>query len=403
MPIIYAVIVLFLLYTSLIFYYHISWNSIPLFVPDPDYPSIKISVIIAARNEEENISALLKSVTRQSYHGDLTEIIVVDDHSTDRTAEIVRHFPSVKLVQLTDDPGNSYKKKAIEAGIAASTGDLIVTTDADCIAPTVWLETIAKCKAKTNAVLIVAPVSFIPINKTTPSGVVEPANVVIIKPEDVELMEFGSNANNTILSGFQQLDFLVLQGITGASVYKGIHSMCNGANFAYDKNVFYEVKGFEGIDDIASGDDMLLMHKVGKKYPSDITYLYSQNAIVYTQPMKTWSAFLNQRIRWASKATYYKDWRIFSVLLLVYLFNLSFLLLFVAGFFNFDYWIWLAGLWAAKTLIEIPFVNSVARFFGKQNLIVWFFFFQPLHIIYTIISGLFGQFGKYEWKGRRVK
>lgn len=395
MPIIYTVIVLFLLYAVLIFYYHISWNSIPAFVPDTGYPSIKISVIIAARNEEDNIATLLKAVTRQSYHGDLTEIIVVDDHSTDRTAEIVRQFPMVKLLQLMDDTGNSYKKKAIEAGIAAATGDLIVTTDADCIPSPLWLETIAKCKIKTKAVLIVAPVSFIPIKKSILSNIVE--------SYDVELMELGDKSNNVILSGFQELDFLVLQGITGASVYKNIHSMCNGANLAYDKKVFYDVNGFEGIDNIASGDDMLLMHKIWKKYPSAISYLKSQDAIVHTQLMKTWGSFFNQRIRWASKATYYKDWRIFFVLLLVYLFNLSFLVLFIAGFFNYGYWIWLAGLWAAKTLIEIPFVHSVARFFGKQNLLFWFFFFQPLHIIYTIISGLFGQFGKYEWKGRKVK
>ena len=179
--------------------------------------------------------------------------------------------------------------------------------------------------------------------------------------------------------------------------------MCNGANLAYERKVFYEVNGFDGIDNIASGDDMLLMHKIWKKYPDAVRFLKSHDAIILTQPMKTWSSFINQRIRWASKATYYKDWRIFSVLLLVYLFNLSFLVLFVTGFFNSGYWIFLAGLWAAKTLIEIPFVYSIARFFGKQDLLFWFFFFQPFHIIYTIISGLFGQFGKYEWKGRRVK
>lgn len=393
MSIIYAVIVLFLLYTVLIFYYHSSWNAIPAFVPDPGYPSIKISVIIAARNEEANIAAVLNSVTRQSYHGDLTEIIVVDDHSTDKTTEIVRQFPMVKLLQLTDDPGNSYKKKAIAAGIAAATGDLIVTTDADCIAPPLWLETIAKCKAKTRAVFIAAPVGFI----SPKSSLYNLYRNQTITDDDI------GTADNVLLAGLQELDFIVLQGITGASVYKNIHSMCNGANLAYDKMVFHEVNGFEGIDNIASGDDMLLMHKIWKKYPSAVSYLKSKDAIVLTQPMKTWSSFFNQRIRWASKATYYKDLRIFSVLLLVYLFNLSFLVLFIAGFFNQGYWIWMAGLWAAKTLIEIPFVYSVARFFGKQDLLFWFFFFQPLHIIYTIISGLFGQFGKYEWKGRRVK
>jgi biofilm PGA synthesis N-glycosyltransferase PgaC len=394
MPIIYAVIVLFILYTALIFYYHISWNSIPLFVPDTSYPSIKISVIIAARNEEENIALLLNSVTRQSYSAELTEIIVVDDHSTDRTSEIVKEFPAVKLVELKNDTGNSYKKKAIETGIAAATGDLIVTTDADCIPQPRWLETIAKCKYKTNSVFIAAPVSVKTLKKSDYSG---------LYPEITTLKDNLQQSDNIILAAFQELDFLVLQGITGASVYKNIHSMCNGANLAYDKKVFYEVNGFEGIDHIASGDDMLLMHKVWKKYPTAVSFLKSQDAIVLTQPMKTWSSFFNQRIRWASKATYYKDWRIFCVLLLVYLFNLSFLVLFIAGFFNYGYWIWLAALWAAKTIIEIPFVHSVARFFGKQSLLYWFFFFQPLHILYTIISGLFGQFGKYEWKGRRVK
>jgi biofilm PGA synthesis N-glycosyltransferase PgaC len=393
MLIIYAVIVLFLLYTVLIFYYQISWNAIPLFHPDAGYPSIKISVIIAARNEEENIAALLNSLIRQSYPGDLTEIIVVDDHSTDRTAEIVRQFPAVNLLQLTDDPGNSYKKKAIEKGIAASTGDLIVTTDADCIPQSLWLELIAKYKDKTRAVFIAAPVNFLPLKKPAYPG---------LYPQ-ITTTKYSMQSDNLILSGLQELDFLVLQGITGASVFKNIHSMCNGANLAYEKKVFYEVNGFEGIDNIASGDDMLLMHKIWKKYPNAVSFLKSQDAIVLTQPMKTWSTFLNQRIRWASKATWYKDWRIFSVLMLVYLFNLSFLVLFIAGFFNYQYWIWLAGLWAAKTLIEIPFVSSVARFFGKQHLLFWFFFFQPLHIIYTIISGLFGQFGKYEWKGRRIK
>jgi biofilm PGA synthesis N-glycosyltransferase PgaC len=394
MPIIYAVIVLFILYTALIFYYHISWNSIPLFVPDTSYPSIKISVIIAARNEEENIALLLTSVTRQSYSAELTEIIVVDDHSTDRTSEIVKEFPAVKLVELKNDTGNSYKKKAIETGIAAATGDLIVTTDADCIPQPRWLETIAKCKYKTNSVFIAAPVSVKTLKKSDYSG---------LYPEITTLKDNLQQSDNIILAAFQELDFLVLQGITGASVYKNIHSMCNGANLAYDKKVFYEVNGFEGIDHIASGDDMLLMHKVWKKYPTAVSFLKSQDAIVLTQPMKTWSSFFNQRIRWASKATYYKDWRIFSVLLLVYLFNLSFLALFIAGFFNYEYWLWLAGSWAAKTLIEIPFVYSVTRFFGNPGLLFWFFFFQPLHIIYTIISGLFGQFGKYEWKGRRVK
>lgn len=108
--------------------------------------------------------------------------------------------------------------------------------------------------------------------------------------------------------------------------------MCNGANLAYERNSFYRVNGFSGIDTIASGDDMLLMHKIANQYPGQIHYLKAEDAIVTTSPMKTWREFLNQRIRWASKAKYYDDKRITAVLILVYLFNLSFLVLWVAGF-----------------------------------------------------------------------
>ncbi len=178
--------------------------------------------------------------------------------------------------------------------------------------------------------------------------------------------------------------------------------MCNGANIAYTKQAFTSVNGFSGIDHIASGDDMLLMHKINKKFPGNTHYVKSKDAIIYTNTEQTWKAFYNQRIRWASKADKYEDKNIFYVLLLVYLFNLSFLVLLIAGIWNYYYWICFLALWIAKTSIEFPFVNSIAAFFGKQSLMRSFFFLQPLHIAYTIIAGWLGKFGQYEWKGRKV-
>ena len=119
--------------------------------------------------------------------------------------------------------------------------------------------------------------------------------------------------------------------------------------------------------------------------------------------MPTWKQFFNQRIRWASKATHYEDKRIFWVLLLVYLFNLSFLVMAIAGFWNSYIWLLFLIAWILKTAVELPFFYSISKFFNKQWAVKYFFFFQPLHIFYTIISGLLGQFGKYEWKGRKVK
>lgn len=364
------IILLFIAYSILILYYWQSWISIPAYAVVPSTPVTRVSVIIPARNEEENIGRLLTALQQQTYPRDLLEVIVIDDHSTDHTAAIVQQFPHVHLLQLTDDSINSYKKKAIETGIAAAHGELIVTTDADCWCSPGWLTTLVQHYEEKKPVFIAAPVA------------------IAYRSKLVEV--------------FQAYDFAVLQGITGAAVYKNAHAMCNGANMGYRRDVFYEVGGFSGIDTIASGDDMLLLYKIWKRYPGRVSYLKAQEAIMRTKPVTTWNQFFNQRIRWASKATYYDDKRIFPVLLVVYLFNLSFLLLLVMGFWNTGYWLVLAGLWIAKTAVEFPFVSRVTRFFGMQSLMRYFFFFQPLHILYTIIAGLFGQFGKYEWKGRKV-
>lgn len=366
----YIIIGFALCYGLLVIYYWQGWRSVPGYIPGAIKPQTKISVIIPARNEEENIAALLQALEKQTYSSSQFEVIVINDHSTDNTAAIVKQYPAVRLLQLTADNINSYKKKAIETGIAAASGALIVTTDADCVPPPKWLETIAAFKEETNAVLIAAPVTI--------------------------------NCNSSLLQVFQAMDFMVLQGITGAVVHNNQLSMCNGANLAYAKKAFEAVNGFTGIDNIASGDDMLLMHKIVTQFPGRVQYLKSKEAIVPTAPVKTWSAFFKQRIRWASKAAKYNDKRIFPVLLLVYLFNLSFLVTTIAGFRNSQYWLLLLAIWIFKTAVEFPLFGSVADFFDKRWALKFFFFFQPLHIFYTIISGLFGQFGSYEWKGRKV-
>jgi cellulose synthase/poly-beta-1,6-N-acetylglucosamine synthase-like glycosyltransferase len=363
-------ILLFVLYSVLLLRFWQSWKQLAVFVPTHT-AGTRISVIIPARNEENNIGALLQALQQQNYPASVTEIIVVDDHSTDQTAAIVRSFAGITLVQLKEEGINSYKKKAIEKGIAAATGELIITTDADCLPGPEWLSRMAAFYEEKQAAFVAAPVVF--------------------------------TNDHSLLQVFQALDFLVLQGITAAGVSSGSLSMCNGANMAYTKAAFHAVNGFKGIDQLASGDDMLLMHKISTAFPGKTHYLFAKEAIMTTAPMQSWKAFFNQRIRWASKARTYSDKRIIAVLLLVYLFNLSFVGLFVAGFYNSDYWLLLLATWVAKTLVELPFVSGVARFFDKQSLLKFFFFFQPLHILYTVLSGLLGQFGTYEWKGRNVK
>ena len=119
--------------------------------------------------------------------------------------------------------------------------------------------------------------------------------------------------------------------------------------------------------------------------------------------MPDWRSFINQRIRWASKATNYKEVKIFSVLLLVYFVNLSFLLLFILAFFYPPVFYFLLVFILTKALFELPFMYAVSRFFGLQRLMIWFVLMQPFHIAYMIISGWLGKFGTYKWKGRKVK
>ena len=381
--------IIFGIYFSLIIYYRQSWVSIPdfRFTISDFQPTTKISLIIPARNEAENIKNCLDSIINQSYPKHLFEILVVDDHSTDNTAAIILGYTSqnVKLVSLKDFVSstqiNSYKKKAIELAVQQSSGELIVTTDADCFVPQNWLQTIAAFYEEKKPEFIVMPVAI--------------------------------DCSFRFIEIFQAVDFMTLQGITGASVYKKMHSMCNGANLAYTKKVFNKVNGFAGIDTIASGDDMLLMHKIYKEYPGGIVYLKSKEVIVHTAPVKTIAEFFNQRIRWASKAGKYDDKRIFGVLLLVYLFNCLLMVLPVLSLiknvqysmFNIQYstfgvWILLLFL---KTITELVFILPVAKFFNKQSLLWLFPVMQPVHIIYTVIAGWLGKFGNYKWKGRSVK
>jgi cellulose synthase/poly-beta-1,6-N-acetylglucosamine synthase-like glycosyltransferase len=330
--------------------------------------SASVSIIIPARNEASNIGRCLDSLLQQSLPTDQMEIIVVDDDSTDNTSAIVRSYADsgVRLLQLTEETGG--KKAALTQGIAASTHALIVTTDADCVYPYNWLNTLLSYRTEKDAVFVAAPVKY--------------------------------TQERNFFERFQSLDFLSLQGITAAAVTNKLFNMCNGANLLYNKEAFLKVNGFEGIDQIPTGDDMLLMEKISEVYPNQISYCFSQDAIVETLPAEGFSAFIQQRIRWASKSTSYKNTNIKLVLLLVYLVNLSLFCLLVAGCLNQEFLRWGLLLLLVKTIFEYPFMIRIDRFFHKQYLLPWFIVAQPFHIIYIVLSASLSFFKSYEWKGR---
>jgi cellulose synthase/poly-beta-1,6-N-acetylglucosamine synthase-like glycosyltransferase len=408
-------IIFLVLYISLIIYYRFAFIAVPTFNLQPStfnfQPSTSLSIIIPARNEEANIENCLQSILQNNYPTTLFEIIVVDDHSEDNTANIAKKYEqqNVKLISLKDfvaDTINSYKKKAIEVAIARASGTLIITTDADCIVPNTWLQTIAKFYEEKKPAFIAAPVLI----DTSYSSLAH-THKENAKGSDLGHPSTRSGEGKGVRI-FQSLDFMTLQGITAAVVHKKQMTMCNGANMAYERAAFYEVGGFAGIDNIASGDDMLLMHKIYKQYPYRVLFLKSKEAVVKTAPVNTIKQFFNQRIRWASKADKYDDKRILPVLILVYFFNCLMLALPIIALFNnaqysmFNVQCSILGLWLwmllFKIVVELFFLFPVASFFEKKS-ILWFFpLLQPFHICYTIIAGWLGKFGKYTWKERKV-
>ena len=324
-------------------------------------PVTFFSVIIPARNESAHIRACLLSVVNNSSPGDLFEIIVVDDHSEDDTAQQVMElqaiYPRISLLRLQDYPDwvttQAYKKKAIELAISKSKGSWIVTTDADGEVPVNWLLQFDNYIQKNEPVFVAAPVMYY--------------------------------SRGGLLQVFQQLDFLSLQGITAASVSAGFHSMCNGANLAYRKDIFWSVGGFAGHEHLASGDDMLLMHRIKASYPNQIGYIFSRDSMVLTEPTASWGAFFQQRIRWASKAESYREKKIFGVLLGVWLLNaaLGFGLLLIL--FQQVSWMQWVIVVLIKTIGELYFLTPVARFFQAESQMAYFPFLQPIRSFITIV------------------
>jgi len=334
----------------------------------------KVTVLIAARDEEHNIGLTIGDLLAQDYPKELTEIIIVDDHSTDRTAEIIRSYAGqgIQLLQLKEDqPLNSYKKKAIAKAISVSSGELMVATDADCRMCAEWLSSVVGYFESNSLVMISSPVTYF---------------------EERTLFEY-----------MQTLEFSYLIGIGAAFIGNKRASTCNGANFAYRKDIFNEVGGFKGIDDLASGDDELLLQKVAAKYPGRIGFLKERKAIVYTHAKHTLRSFLKQRRRWASKSTHYKDKKIVALAVSIWLFNLSLLVNAGLGFYNLFYFKLFLLQFLLKFVFETIFLLPVTSFFKRPGLVGLLLLLNPFHIIYFVYIGLLGNSRKYEWKGRIVR
>ena len=322
---------------------------------------IKASVLIAARNEEKNIKKLLESIYNQSFPKELFEVIIVDDHSTDNTKNIINNFINenkeldIKLLEAE----NVGKKLAISQALHTAINELIIVTDADCVLNNLWIESIVGFYQEKKCKMILAP--------------------VLLSPAE------------NLFEKMQVLEHLSLIGSTAGSASIGFPVMCNGANMAYERKAALEVEKYRKDFNIPSGDDMFLLEQFVKNYGHEnVKFLLSKSAIVKTKTCKTLKEFFRQRRRWVSKTKSYTSWKVILTALIVLFFNLSIISLFVSAFFIPALWSIYILLTLLKFFIDFPLLKNITNFMNQSSLLKWTLpleFIYPFYVVFTALSG----------------
>ena len=370
---------IFLLYAFFNLILIFFWYKIPVFSlssVQKDYERCKISVVIPVRNESSNIIKLLQDLNLQTFNPKSYEVIIVDDCSEDDTLDLLKEFVDkakfdLRIIELREKNVTSPKKKAITEAIKIAQGELIITTDGDCRVRKGWLENLWIFYQQKNAKLISGAVTFL---------------------EEKKLFE-----------RIQTVEFASLIGSGAASLQMGFPNMCNGANLAYPKSVFEEVDGYQGVDQIASGDDEFLLHKIADRYPEKIYFLKNPQNIVFTQAKPNWNDFYQQRKRWAGKWKYYKDNRIKLLAFFIFVVNSALLLsfaLFCSGFLTSSTFLILILI---KFVPEFVFLGIVLAYLTKKKFMIYIPLVQLIYPFYVTFFGFVAQGKTYEWKGRTLK
>ena len=274
----------------------------------------KVTVVVAARNEEKNISALLESLLHQDYPPDLLDIIIVNDNSTDRTPIEVSEFiemhgkQSEIRMRLIFNPFSG-KKRAIRYGIEKAAGELILTTDADCLVGPGWVSAHAgvygSLKESTHAG------AYGSLKESAHAGMLEASGGVTHEgagregSADMVLGEVCQRPAKGFAALFGSFEFSALQAVTEAAVRAGCPVMCNAANMSFRREVYLRHAG-EMREELSSGDDMFLLHAV-RRAGGRVGYAGSGAAAAETAGAVTVAALLRQRARWASKTFHYRD------------------------------------------------------------------------------------------------
>lgn len=329
-------------------------------------PKTKFSIIVPFRNEAENIPVLLDSLSKLNYPNDFFEVILVDDDSEERVqiADCRLQISVLKNIRVSNSP----KKDAISTAMQMVKNEWIITTDADCVVNENWLPTLDNYIQKNTIAMIAGAVTY--------------------------------DCDSSFLHHFQQLDLASLQGATIGSFGLGKGFICNGANFAYTKTFFKELNGFDGNDQIASGDDVFLLQKAMARFPEKVHYLKSRNSIVTTKPMGDWKSLFYQRVRWASKTGSYQSSFGKGLGLIVFGGNL----VWVGGV---GFWVFgilpianIVLLYLSKFVVDGVLIYKANHFLTKKSM-RYLILGSLLYPFFSLSVAFYSFFGKYEWKGRK--
>ena len=338
-------------------------------------PDEFVSIIVPFRNEEKNILYTYTSLTSQNYPQEKFEIIFVNDSSDDNSLLLLENLSKKENVFIYSVPkdysANAHKKRAIRFGIEKSKGEIIVTTDADCIHKKDWLKNLLKFMDERTG-FVSGPVEFI--------------------------------ADSNLFSEMQRLEFAGLV-ITGAGLIGSENPIiCNAANIAYRKKAFDEVGGFSYQMSLSSGDDELLMQKIHRDTDYKIKFALDKNAIVSTEANPSVKEFYHQRKRWASKGLFYGDSFLLIKLILIFLFYLSLLVQPILGFvFSTKFFLTFIFSFLIKLSAEYMVLKKGTGLLFDSQILKPFLMTEILQVPYILVSGFMGMFGNLVWKDRKIK
>lgn len=295
-----------------------------------------VSVIICARNEDENLTEFLPKVLTQNYPD--FEVIVVNDCSYDNTEtvidEYIKIFPNLKKVNIKEDAYYKHGKKfAILVGIKAASYENLVFTDADCYpADENWLSAMASGFSQQQEIIL-------------GYGAYEKADTFLNK-----LIRF-----DAFCIGAQYLNHALRH-----RPYMGV-----GRNLAYKKNLFYKNKGFSTHYHINSGDDDLFVNQVANE--SNTNVCLDPGAFTYSKPKTGFKSWKLQKARHLTTSPYYKS-STKSMLALHYLSQYFFWISLVPLFFSVNTAILAAGLFTLKVIFQWLVVRKAAIKLNEPDL-----------------------------------